>query len=119
MAVWSSVIADTSSSSSIPGHPSSLPSACQRLEEVVQRLEEEKGKRRRKSITEDEEEDESSSLAGFLDSPEGEYFSIPRKLMNDDQVEEYFEWENELGLLFLIFTPKAIYDHIVLINNAC
>lgn len=24
-------------------------------------------------MTEDEEEDESSSLAGFLDSPEGEY----------------------------------------------
>lgn len=72
--IWSSVIAYMSSSSSISGHPSSLPSACQRLEEVVQRLEEEKGKKRRKSITEDEEDDESSSLAGFLDSPEGEYF---------------------------------------------
>ncbi|XP_050728111.1 ubiquitin carboxyl-terminal hydrolase calypso-like isoform X6 [Eriocheir sinensis] len=67
-----SITATTAATSVHQGHPSSLPSACQRLEEVVQRLEEEKGKKRRKSITEDEEEDESSSLAGFLDSPEGE-----------------------------------------------
>ncbi|XP_050728107.1 ubiquitin carboxyl-terminal hydrolase calypso-like isoform X2 [Eriocheir sinensis] len=65
-----SITATTAATSVHQGHPSSLPSACQRLEEVVQRLEEEKGKKRRKSITEDEEEDESSSLAGFLDSPE-------------------------------------------------
>lgn len=58
----------------IPGHPSSSASASRRLEEVAQRLQEEKEKNRRKSITEDEDDDESSSLPGFLDSPDGEYF---------------------------------------------